>query len=107
MSLIAVDKLTITFLVDNCIEWFTKLPPGFIHELPTHLRDHPPVNPLTGVPIIDFENYCCGMYGFQLSRIQFTFQLSGAIGFSALIVKHLPVLLQRSYELSDPARKPK
>jgi len=66
MSPIAVDKLTITFLVDNCIEWFTKLPPGFTHEITTHLRGQdPPVDPQTGVPIIDFESYCCGAHGFS------------------------------------------
>ncbi|KAI0745019.1 beta-lactamase-like protein [Earliella scabrosa] len=62
----SVDKLTITFLVDNCIEWMTKLPPGFIHEVPTHLT-HPdvPLDPLTGVPFVDLENYCCGAHGFS------------------------------------------
>ena len=45
----------------------TKLPPGFIHEVPTHLT-HPdvPLDPLTGVPFVDLENYCCGM----LSRVE-------------------------------------
>ncbi|KAI9059121.1 hypothetical protein FKP32DRAFT_1761112 [Trametes sanguinea] len=57
----AVDKLTITFVVDNCIEWMTKLPPGFIQEVPQHLF-HPdvPKDPRTGVPFVDLENYCCG-----------------------------------------------
>lgn len=31
MVLQRVDKLVVTFLVDNTIEWFTKLPPGFSH----------------------------------------------------------------------------
>ncbi|OSC99332.1 hypothetical protein PYCCODRAFT_1446804 [Trametes coccinea BRFM310] len=62
----AVDKLTITFVVDNCIEWMTKLPPGFIQEVPQHLL-HPdvPMDPLTGVPFVDLENYCCGAHGFS------------------------------------------
>ncbi|KAI0373580.1 hypothetical protein BV20DRAFT_1049962 [Pilatotrama ljubarskyi] len=62
----AVDKLTITFVVDNCIEWMSKLPPGFIHEVPQHLS-HPdtPRDPLTGVPFLDLENYCCGAHGFS------------------------------------------
>ncbi|KAI0360827.1 hypothetical protein OH77DRAFT_1418843 [Trametes cingulata] len=62
----AVDKLTIIFVVDNCIEWMTKLPPGFIHEVPQHLQ-HPdtPRDPLTGVPFLDLENYCCGAHGFS------------------------------------------
>ncbi|KAI0644381.1 beta-lactamase-like protein [Trametes meyenii] len=62
----SVDKLTITFVVDNCIEWMTKLPPGFILEVPQHLS-HPdvPRDPLTGVPFLDLENYCCGAHGFS------------------------------------------
>ncbi|KAI0081300.1 hypothetical protein K474DRAFT_1672045 [Panus rudis PR-1116 ss-1] len=61
-----VDKLTITFLVDNNIEWFTKLPPGFSHELRQHLGEHdPPIDSVTGTPILDFENYCCGAHGFS------------------------------------------
>lgn len=39
----------------------TKLPPGFSHELPQHLFEQTPAkDPLTGVPILDFENFCCG-----------------------------------------------
>jgi len=56
-----VDKLTISFLVDNSLEWFTKLPPGFTHEIKIHLGEHgPAINPVTGVPIMEFEKYCCG-----------------------------------------------
>ncbi|KAH9851472.1 beta-lactamase-like protein [Lenzites betulinus] len=62
----AVDRLTITFVVDNCIEWMTKLPPGFILEIPQHLsRPDVPLDPLTGVPFVDLENYCCGAHGFS------------------------------------------
>ncbi|KAI0633902.1 beta-lactamase-like protein [Trametes polyzona] len=62
----AVDKLTITFVVDNCIEWMTKMPPGFILEVPQHLsRPDVPRDPLTGVPFVDLENYCCGAHGFS------------------------------------------
>ncbi|KAG9316706.1 hypothetical protein JVU11DRAFT_2766 [Chiua virens] len=44
----------------------TKLPPGFSHELRQHLFDHQPANdPMTGVPILDFENFCCGAHGFS------------------------------------------
>ena len=74
-----VEKLVITFLVDNSIEWyafdypkgrdiliaicrFGKLPPGFTHELRVHLSQDPPIDPLTGVPFLDLENYCCGEY---------------------------------------------
>ncbi|OCH89009.1 hypothetical protein OBBRIDRAFT_43879 [Obba rivulosa] len=65
-TLKVVDRLTVTFLVDNCIEWMTKLPPGFTLELRQHLSDHqPPIDPVTGVPFIDLENYCCGAHGFS------------------------------------------
>ncbi|KAF9565513.1 hypothetical protein CPC08DRAFT_704501 [Agrocybe pediades] len=62
-----VDKLTITFLVDNCIEWMTKLPPGFSHELPQHLNQpgHGIPDNDTGVPILDFDGFCCGAHGFS------------------------------------------
>lgn len=78
-----VDKLTITFFVDSDIEWFvpvrivnvpltsqvrfTKLPPGFNHEIKIHLGEHEPaINPVTGVPILEFEKYCCGEYNLYL-----------------------------------------
>jgi len=62
-----VDKLTITFLVDNCIEWMTKLPPGFTHELPQHLQQPGHcVDTLMGVPAFDFEKFCCGTHGFSV-----------------------------------------
>ncbi|KAH7888604.1 beta-lactamase-like protein [Phlebopus sp. FC_14] len=66
VGLLAVDVLTVTFLVDNCIEWMTKLPPGFTHEMRQHLFDHQPrQDDRTGVPILDFENFCCGAHGFS------------------------------------------
>lgn len=65
MTMKTVDKLTITFLVDDCIEWMTKLPPGFTHELRQHLSDDPPLDEVTGVPFVDLENYCCGAHGFS------------------------------------------
>ncbi|KAH9944682.1 beta-lactamase-like protein [Amylocystis lapponica] len=65
-NLKVVDKLTITFLVDNALEWFIKLPPGFSHELRQHLTEHnPQVDALTGAPFMDLENYCCGAHGFS------------------------------------------
>ncbi|KAF7361803.1 7, 8-dihydropterin-6-methyl-4-(Beta-D-ribofuranosyl)-aminobenzene-5'-phosphate synthase [Mycena venus] len=67
-ALRSVDRLVITFLVDNSIEWFTKLPPGFTHELPQHLQQkNPPLHshPLTGVPVLDFDGFCCGAHGFS------------------------------------------
>ncbi|KAJ3748865.1 beta-lactamase-like protein [Lentinula detonsa] len=68
-----VDRLTITFLVDNCIEWqvdayvsFTKLPPGFTHELPQHLQEHHfAIDEATNTPLIDFNAICCGAHGFS------------------------------------------
>ncbi|KAI5123956.1 hypothetical protein M0805_006368 [Coniferiporia weirii] len=61
-----VDNLKITILVDNSIEWFQKLPPGFSSELSQHLSKHsPPIDELTGAPFIDLENYCCGAHGFS------------------------------------------
>lgn len=42
---------------------FLKVPPGFTHEMKYHLTELKPViDPLTGAPIIDAENYCCGEY---------------------------------------------
>ncbi|KAJ6587029.1 beta-lactamase-like protein [Mycena vulgaris] len=68
-SLRSVDRLVVTFLVDNSIEWFTKLPPGFTHELPQHLQqENPPLHshPVTGVPVLDFDEFCCGAsHGFS------------------------------------------
>ncbi|KAI6046070.1 hypothetical protein EDC04DRAFT_2631840 [Pisolithus marmoratus] len=65
-GLVAVNQLTITFLVDNSIEWFAKLPPGFKLELPQHLSDPRTVkDPLTGVPIINLEDFCCGSCSTQ------------------------------------------
>lgn len=65
-GLVAVNRLTITFLVDNSVEWFAKLPPGFKLELPQHLSDaRTVIDPLTGVPIINLEDFCCGAHGFS------------------------------------------
>ncbi|KAJ7703090.1 hypothetical protein B0H17DRAFT_1157200 [Mycena rosella] len=64
----SVDKFSVTFLVDNSIEWFTKLPPGFTHELPQHLQQENPAphpHPVTGVPVLDFDAFCCGAHGFS------------------------------------------
>ncbi|KZV62976.1 metallo-beta-lactamase protein [Peniophora sp. CONT] len=62
-----VEKLSVNFLVDNSIEWMTKLPPGFSHEIHQHLRDQQPtIDPTTGVPILDFENFCCGAHGLSV-----------------------------------------
>ncbi len=58
-----VDKLTITFLVDNSIEWMTKLPPGFTHEVTLHLQqDASSPDEVTGVPVLNFDKFCCGTY---------------------------------------------
>lgn len=38
------------------------MPPGFSLELTQHLTQDPPIDDRTGVPLLDLENYCCGMY---------------------------------------------
>ncbi|KAF5320128.1 hypothetical protein D9611_010274 [Ephemerocybe angulata] len=63
-----VSKLTITFLVDNNLEWMTKLPPGFTHELQQHIphsRKAGTGEPGAGVPVLDFNDFCCGAHGFS------------------------------------------
>jgi len=61
-----VDKLTITFLVDNSIEWMTKLPPGFTHEVVLHLhQDASSPDEVKGVPVLNFDKFCCGAHGFS------------------------------------------
>ncbi|KAJ4483300.1 beta-lactamase-like protein [Lentinula aciculospora] len=66
IALRTVDRLTITFLVDNSIEWFTKLPAGFSHELPQHLKEsHFAIDEPTNTPMVDFDQICCGAHGFS------------------------------------------
>ena len=56
-----VDRLEFTILVDNSIEWMTKMPPGFGSEIKGHLERGPPVDSeRTGIPILDLDEYCCG-----------------------------------------------
>ncbi|KAG8902662.1 hypothetical protein FRB99_004278 [Tulasnella sp. 403] len=63
----AVDKVTLTFLVDNTIEWMTKLPPGFTHEMREHISsDYVQIDDLTGVPLLGLDNYCCGAHGLSV-----------------------------------------
>ncbi len=39
----------------------SKLPPGFSHELRHHLTHKAPqLDPLTGVPVLPLEEFCCG-----------------------------------------------
>ena len=38
----------------------TKLPPGFTHELSQHIQLYPRLDEVTGVPVVDFEDFCCG-----------------------------------------------
>lgn len=41
--------------------------PGFKHEMKYHLTDlEPPIDPLTGAPLLDAENYCCGTLADKL-----------------------------------------
>jgi len=62
-SLRTVDKLTITFLVDNTINWMSKFPPEFTPELRLHLTqpDHGTWDETAGVRVLDFNKFCCGM----------------------------------------------
>lgn len=60
-----VTKLTIRFLVDNNLEWMTKLPPGFTHELHQHIpHSRHTTGDKGGVPVLDFNDFCCGAHGF-------------------------------------------
>lgn len=60
-----VSKLTIRFLVDNNLEWMTKLPPGFTHELHQHIpHSRHTTSDKGGVPVLDFNDFCCGAHGF-------------------------------------------
>ncbi|ORY22515.1 beta-lactamase-like protein [Naematelia encephala] len=65
-SLTPVDKLEFLILVDNIVEWISVLPPGFSHELPQHLTTDAPLDNLTGLPMMDFKNYCCGAHGLSI-----------------------------------------
>ena len=41
----------------------SKLPPGFTHEWRHHLTQKAPeADPLTGVPVLPLEEFCCGSY---------------------------------------------
>ncbi|KAK2463193.1 hypothetical protein APHAL10511_004848 [Amanita phalloides] len=61
-----VDNLTITFLVDNSIEWMTKLPPGFTQEVVLHLQqDDIQPDEEKNVRVLDFDKFCCGAHGFS------------------------------------------
>ncbi len=48
------------------------LPPtrGFSHELPHHLNPHAPhkapSDPVTGLPLLKFDEYCCGAHGLSI-----------------------------------------
>ncbi|KAJ3523699.1 hypothetical protein NMY22_g11328 [Coprinellus aureogranulatus] len=60
-----VSKLTIRFLVDNNLEWMTKLPPGFTHELHQHIPHSRHATADKGsVPVFDLNDFCCGAHGF-------------------------------------------
>ncbi|KAF8590976.1 hypothetical protein K439DRAFT_1644495 [Ramaria rubella] len=72
-----VDRLTIQILVDNSIEWFTKLPPGFTHEYPQHLQHTPPMDTRTGVPIVDLDNFCCGAHGLSILLVSLVQKFPG------------------------------
>ncbi|KAF5380524.1 hypothetical protein D9615_004511 [Tricholomella constricta] len=43
----------------------TRLPPGFVHELPQHVQLYPEPDEVTGVPVVDLDHFCCGAHGFS------------------------------------------
>lgn len=58
-ELLAVDELTVRVVVDNTIEWFTPLPQGdtsMQHEVALQVANNPPLDPDSGLPIIDLPN---------------------------------------------------
>ncbi|KAG9056670.1 hypothetical protein FS842_009972 [Serendipita sp. 407] len=61
-----VDSMDFIVLVDNIIEWMSKLPAGFSSEVRLHLSAEPPVDPVTQTPILDLDNYCCGAHGLSI-----------------------------------------
>ena len=72
----------------------SKLPPGFTHEWRHHLSHKAPqVDPLTGVPILPLEEFCCGSHRPPLAADGSItdnvgcLSTSAAHGFSALIVR--------------------
>jgi hypothetical protein len=72
----------------------SKLPPGFTHEMRHHLTHKvPDLDPLTNVPIIPLENFCCGQQvGICLSPVSQsanTLCHTAAHGFSVLIVSYV------------------
>ncbi len=38
----------------------TKLPPGFTHELGQHIQLEPSPDEVLGVPVLNFDHFCCG-----------------------------------------------
>jgi 7,8-dihydropterin-6-yl-methyl-4-(beta-D-ribofuranosyl)aminobenzene 5'-phosphate synthase len=80
-----VESLEFTVLVDNSIEWMTKLPPGFSSELRQHLEGTPPIDPVTQVPIIDLDHYCCGAHGLSILIVSFLSQAFNDISDSVLL----------------------
>ncbi|GMK55613.1 hypothetical protein CspeluHIS016_0206690 [Cutaneotrichosporon spelunceum] len=65
VSLTRVDKLEYLVLVDNSIDRLSKLPPGFYHEQGAHLA-HSPKDELTGLPVADLDDFCCGAHGLSI-----------------------------------------
>jgi len=65
-TLRVVDSVTLQILVDNSIEWMTKLPDGFTHEARQHLANKPRIDDVTGAPFVDLDKYCCGAHGLSV-----------------------------------------
>ena len=70
-NLAQVDWLEFVILVDNSIEWMSKMPPGYSSEVSVHLRDQPPIDPERHLPIIDLDNYCCGAHGLAVLLVSY------------------------------------
>lgn len=58
------ESLEFTIVVDNNVQWMSKLPPGFSSELRGQLGREPPIDPLTSIPFVDLDHYCCGIESF-------------------------------------------
>ncbi|PVF96769.1 hypothetical protein CPB86DRAFT_484584 [Serendipita vermifera] len=66
VNLRAVDWVEISIIVDNNIEWMSKLPPGFSSEVRLQLANNPPMDAATQTPLLDLDHYCCGAHGLSI-----------------------------------------
>lgn len=66
LSLLEIDSLEVTVLVDNEIDWMSTNPPCCIPETGGYLARKPAGLDETGTPILNFMNICCGAHGLSL-----------------------------------------